>query len=486
VRGAVPEISDGYSFWYACPPEGGKLYIPGYTGSLVCPAAADFCRFETISGVLFPEQNRTYEAIFWGAVGLLVVFAGLFCSCPCLRNPILLFFKGCCGVRLFELPIVRDKDGNRPEPLPLKPCPSRTLLAINGVTLLGGIGIVAGCSYVINSGVTSSMFSLLVIGCFIAMLGSIGVKASSAVSDHGPSCWLLTYFLADVVLIVLLSWAVTYTFAFSSWRNVVSSQFDRISAIMGGAGRLCTNCTRADAIVALETVVRANAVGVAGAMTALGLMLLTALGAAGTMIEIKTLASILVTFSNHVFMCFGLLMIVVGGYLASNKAVSSAPELIALPVVAGVFFAVMAGAGHVGTRRRSVQTLYGFAALQLVLGALAVACAVVCFASRARVLAALDKLSDDDVGNIATTLGSTMSGAQVIDNIQAYLNQLGLAFAALFMLQLVLAGATFLVIRFLRAGAASDYDSAPPPVPVAPILIGRPKKAAGVVIRTES
>ena len=33
-----------------CPSAGGKIYIPGYVGSLLCPPAAEFCRFETVSG----------------------------------------------------------------------------------------------------------------------------------------------------------------------------------------------------------------------------------------------------------------------------------------------------------------------------------------------------------------------------------------------------------------------------------------------------
>jgi hypothetical protein len=31
------------SYWYKCPSEGGKLYIPGFTGAFHCPVATTFC-----------------------------------------------------------------------------------------------------------------------------------------------------------------------------------------------------------------------------------------------------------------------------------------------------------------------------------------------------------------------------------------------------------------------------------------------------------
>ncbi len=55
-------------YWYACPPDGGKLYIPGFTGAFHCPAAISFCSLETVTGQKYPEQNILYEYIFWGAI----------------------------------------------------------------------------------------------------------------------------------------------------------------------------------------------------------------------------------------------------------------------------------------------------------------------------------------------------------------------------------------------------------------------------------
>ncbi|KAK3269811.1 hypothetical protein CYMTET_21763 [Cymbomonas tetramitiformis] len=41
-------------YWYRCPKEGGKMYIPRLTGSILCPPAKEFCKYENITGKLPP------------------------------------------------------------------------------------------------------------------------------------------------------------------------------------------------------------------------------------------------------------------------------------------------------------------------------------------------------------------------------------------------------------------------------------------------
>ena len=57
VLGATAGITSSYSFWYSCPASGGKLFIPGFIGSLTCPPAVAFCAKQEVTGVLYPEQN---------------------------------------------------------------------------------------------------------------------------------------------------------------------------------------------------------------------------------------------------------------------------------------------------------------------------------------------------------------------------------------------------------------------------------------------
>jgi hypothetical protein len=68
-------------YWYGCPTEGGILYIPGFTGSIQCPVATDFCFNEDVSGLLYSEIDLTLEWILWGCaagvitIGFIVIFA---------------------------------------------------------------------------------------------------------------------------------------------------------------------------------------------------------------------------------------------------------------------------------------------------------------------------------------------------------------------------------------------------------------------------
>jgi hypothetical protein len=108
-----------------------QLYIPGFSGSLHCPDATQFCALETITGVFYPEQNILYEVwhvvellpelvprsylqcalsfflslvqyIFWGIILAICLFFFFGCAMPCFRDRLIDCSKGCCGVRQFE------------------------------------------------------------------------------------------------------------------------------------------------------------------------------------------------------------------------------------------------------------------------------------------------------------------------------------------------------------------------------------------------
>lgn len=84
-------------YWYRCT-DGLALRIPGFSGSIQCPAnIVDWCSSETISGVAYPEVNRallppvgdlrcrrehfralitapeTFEYIMWSGIGAFFV-----------------------------------------------------------------------------------------------------------------------------------------------------------------------------------------------------------------------------------------------------------------------------------------------------------------------------------------------------------------------------------------------------------------------------
>jgi len=91
----------GGTDWYGCPEDGGHLYLPGFTGSIACPAAAGFCAYEDITGQYYGETDLL---LAWVAVGLLVAVPLLLvlycCCCPNHAKPCVLRIKLCCGVAL--------------------------------------------------------------------------------------------------------------------------------------------------------------------------------------------------------------------------------------------------------------------------------------------------------------------------------------------------------------------------------------------------
>eukprot|EP00944_MAST-04C_sp_MAST-4C-sp1_P001779 g1779.t1 len=58
--------------WYDCPPEGGALYISGFTGSLLCPKASEFCKREVVTYEFNPVQDSTTE---WVISSIIAFFS---------------------------------------------------------------------------------------------------------------------------------------------------------------------------------------------------------------------------------------------------------------------------------------------------------------------------------------------------------------------------------------------------------------------------
>ena len=57
--------------WYNCPTEGGALYISGFTGSLMCPKASEFCKREVVTYEFNAVQDSTAEWIISSLIACL-------------------------------------------------------------------------------------------------------------------------------------------------------------------------------------------------------------------------------------------------------------------------------------------------------------------------------------------------------------------------------------------------------------------------------
>jgi hypothetical protein len=77
---------------------------PGFSGSLHCPVAREFCKQETLTGIKYPETHVWLEWLFWGAVvgvpGLLTVGCIL---CTPFRECMIRCGKKGCGAGHFTL-----------------------------------------------------------------------------------------------------------------------------------------------------------------------------------------------------------------------------------------------------------------------------------------------------------------------------------------------------------------------------------------------
>jgi hypothetical protein len=370
-------LSSDASFWYGCPPEGGKLYIAGFTGAITCPAAAEFCAHETITGVRYPEQNRVLEAIFWGGLCVFAAVMFLICGMPFVRDRVINCTKKCCGARVFEVAVPKTADGG---PLPLPACPSRVLLAINLLTLLAGLGLTGACGYAIYVGSAAELMALLAMGILTTMLSGIGLRASCKKAEHGPSCYLLTYFFADVVLFILMLWTVIYSFAFTTWTDIAETRYDTLIQYLPDSYKVGT---REENIAHIRVMLESNQYAIAGVFIGILATLLVTLAASGRMIHGRILMSIFITCVNNTMIAFGALMLIVGLYLIAFKAsvVAGASAVVGLVIVTGAVFVIVGAVGHAGTFKRNAKLVYVAMGLQALLGCLAAAACAVCFSS---------------------------------------------------------------------------------------------------------
>ena len=82
----------GGTAWFTCPKEGGRLFVPGFTGALFCPKAKDFCKFETITGKLYAETSLLSVWLWWSFFFIAPIIASLLlCVCCHLKN-----HRHCC------------------------------------------------------------------------------------------------------------------------------------------------------------------------------------------------------------------------------------------------------------------------------------------------------------------------------------------------------------------------------------------------------
>eukprot|EP00750_Incisomonas_marina_P021440 INCI4403.1.p1 GENE.INCI4403.1~~INCI4403.1.p1 ORF type:complete len:1790 (-),score=258.98 INCI4403.1:108-5477(-) len=196
--------------WYACPPEGGPLYIAGFFGSLECPVASKFCANEVATSVLLTEIDPQLEWVLWGllagAIGILFLV-----WLACYRR-IDHKIRFCCGInqdgRHFAKILARSQG---------RKSGAGWLLTIFGsIWLIVGLGLVGLGLYALVPETellwdTQSRQVPLLCGA------GLGVVALSATSIHGawkrvPSIALIAYFYVVLLLFLGIAFVAVIPF----------------------------------------------------------------------------------------------------------------------------------------------------------------------------------------------------------------------------------------------------------------------------------
>lgn len=229
------QLGDGMT-WYKCPPEGGKVYIAGFSGAFHCPPAKQFCQFESITGIKYKETNPLWEWIFYATVLGLPTFIVLLCLLiPPFRYWAVHRGKYCCGVNHFTREGHVDADGEIDDDVVAeKPpkVPSMVLLGTNTLVLLCGLFLLGAAVYAVINGRVSDAGPMIIALSSTTVTFSVMGAYGAVKESRGISCVIVSYFymvfpscmgFIFFVLIAVLFPASLEAFLEKKWATIVDA-----------------------------------------------------------------------------------------------------------------------------------------------------------------------------------------------------------------------------------------------------------------------
>jgi hypothetical protein len=310
--------------WYKCPVNGGKLYIPGYTGAFHCPKATKFCSQEEISGVKYPETVLWLEWLFWSVVFAIPFSLGCTCLYDGPRRWLTRKTKRCCGVGVFvkrrQLPSSPTSGDDSLYSMVLTVPPRRPAVAlamISGVTFAAGavsFGICVGYTYnVIVRAITTPFLALSMYLMIVSVLGAVAAFKRA----HGVSSLLLAYFYLNILAVILLLWGVIWAFGFT---DTLRLYVDKNWTVMSELFQCCYNLRDAyDVQVDSVTETLKEWVLVVGiGAVCIKLLLIVALVITGWIVRPYMLISVSYYVFNNVLLFAGVIVTVVAVVLMSE------------------------------------------------------------------------------------------------------------------------------------------------------------------------
>ncbi|KAA0172575.1 hypothetical protein FNF27_05929 [Cafeteria roenbergensis] len=427
--------------WFRCPPDGGKIFVPGFLGRLTCPPAKEFCATEAITGVKHAEStiNSTVYGVI--ALGCLAVLLLLICLLPCTRNCI----NNCCRRRLqtdtYEPQTwdSHERSWYKERRLPTL-WKSMCVLLSNSVTLTWGLFVTILAAVVVSRGLLlKEALPFLAVGAvvsFLAVLGSCGVRQSTFGTSSCTFVFIYASFLTAAGFAVF---AASLALDDASLRLTVRSSFDiAVDALPARAvDRSAPTETQIDQAVAF---LKESFFPIAVAVClGISLLLLASMCAACT-VRRATLAMVTYNLVYQVAYLVAVVAIAIGAVLVATS--NSLPDVSSVEgltqpgtvfFIIGAFllvFSIVASCSARGPRRLCCCTSFTI----LMSGAIMVAAAagtVLAVMFRQDAAGTLSKLNEAQISLLQLFLGGGLTEAELELAIQAQILALGLGSAAL-------------------------------------------------------
>ena len=199
------------------------------------------------------------------------------------------------------------------------------------------------------------------------------------------------------------------------------------------------NTTRIDQITQAVTVLKASSSYMTGLSAAVICIFVVALFTSARILTARVLVSITFTFINNIFIAFGALFTGVGVYIAvkNNASLAGMVQVLGLLITLGVLFIIISIIGHCGHSRKNFAVIMLFMVFTLGLLAAAAAAAYVCFLKADVITTYMEAMSDDTMGRMASALGVSMGKLDIMIFVQTNLKTIGLGFAIMTILQVV-------------------------------------------------
>jgi len=426
---AIESQTGGKTTWYGCPPNGGKLYIAGFSGSIRCPIAEDFCKFEQVTGIKYSETDPFLEWIFFGTLFTMPLLIALCCLVPCCRNFWIGRCKKYCGVNHFTkegvLDLDAEIDAHTKETAP-PAGPAKVLKCVNGfiffLALIALLLTVAGLGTGKN-GPSIAAFMLAGLSLSTMLFAFMGFMAGHD-KARGVSCAPIIYLFIVFFAFVFWIFAALYAMAFP---EALGKTLDRQwPTIRDSFPEGVLPATLSDGKA--SDVLADNAPMVAGFYIVLGLCLLLQLGAVIKIVTLPVLAASLYTVCNWVLLGFGVGLWGAAGY-ASTLA-DSLPEISG--VVGGLgfmgfYFVATSIFAIVASHKKTVKWLGAAMGITVLSVILTLALATAVFLATGSVDEILANVADDDLARATAALGlQNGSREDIAEGVRNNIRTLGL------------------------------------------------------------